>query len=831
MLRSKRPESALTAQACLLVTLLGYGPHASADSAVVQPVASAPVGQPQAAAGSAKPAEPAAPAATNFDVDMLKQRGLDPALAKYFQQAPRFPAGVTQVSLKLNDVLRGSISARFDDQGNLCVDRSFLQRAGLVVPKALDSDKPVAGCHDYRQDYPQTVIRLLPGSASVEMYVPDEAVVHGDTSGVNVTSGGTAALLNYSLFSMHSSSGTQTQGNTQMGFNLADWIFRSNQTFTSGDKGTHWNSLVGYAQKTLTAEKSVMQIGSIAPQGTIPLSTLYGVQFYPEAALSKRNGSGAFVQGIAHSQAKVEVSQNGSLIYSTLVSPGPFTLDNLPILNGNSDLSVKVTESGGEVTSFTVPPALYLPAQLAPTVGFSAALGKVQGNDGGRDAPWVLSASNGWALGRKAVLEAGSLLSSSYQAASSTLHLAPSEQVSSTFSLIGSHAKQGGNGASLQSSVSVRASDKFSLSMSAARQTANYQELSDTLGNLQEDDPSTRTKASYTASLGFNDERWGAYNFGYSTSQSFAGKRNSHLFGSWGVSFKTWSASLSYDHLIGSNDGQTPRDQLYLNVIVPTDLGTVSAYGNNNRGGDVAGLRFNGKGSDRFGYGVSAEQDLQGHTTRWSADSYLTTTYTHLGAHYSQSGSGQATSSWDMSGAAVASADGVTLSPYQVRDTFGIVQVGDVSGVKVDTPSGPVWTDYRGRAVIADMPAYSESRIELETKTLPRNVDINNGVERLKAGHGSVNQVKFDVARTRRILFHITMPDGSPAQKGAAVMNAKGDYVATVASMGIAMVSDPPADGGLAIAVNDVKQCSLKYELPAASTEKFYESIDATCVK
>lgn len=61
------------------------------------------------------------------------------------------------------------------------------------------------------------------------------------------------------------------------------------------------------------------------------------------------------VRGIARSQAQVEIRQNGYLIYSTVVPPGPFELSDVIPSKSGSDLHVRVLESNGASQAFIVP--------------------------------------------------------------------------------------------------------------------------------------------------------------------------------------------------------------------------------------------------------------------------------------------------------------------------------------------------------------------------------------------------------------------------------------------------------------------------------------------
>lgn len=74
---------------------------------------------------------------------------------------------------------------------------------------------------------------------------------------------------------------------------------------------------------------------------------LYGISLMPESALNDA-GSGVLVTGIASTpQARVEIRQQGIMVYSTLVPAGPFTLTDIPLRNVTSDLTVTVIEIDG----------------------------------------------------------------------------------------------------------------------------------------------------------------------------------------------------------------------------------------------------------------------------------------------------------------------------------------------------------------------------------------------------------------------------------------------------------------------------------------------------
>jgi outer membrane usher protein FimD/PapC len=183
------------------------------------------------------------------------------------------------------------------------------------------------------------------------------------------------------------------------------------------------------------------------------------------------------------------------------------------------------------------------------------------------------------------------------------------------------------------------------------------------------------------------------------------------------------------------------------------------------------------------------------------------------------------------SGGVVLHSDGVTFSPYPVQDTFALVDVSGLSGVRIDTPEGPVWTDWKGSAVAAYMPPYYEDKLELTTKHLPRNVDVQNGVQVSKPGRGSVSVQRFSVVTNRRVLLHVRMAAGGYVSKGEAVLDDQDGYVATVGAEGSVFISDEALlKRGLYIRSNSSQSCQLQFNLPErAPSDELYEELDGVC--
>lgn len=299
------------------------------------------------------------PLLTSFDKRTLEQRGIDPALATLLLRAPRFTAGRHPVTLTVNGQRRGRVDAAFSRQGDLCFDQALLDTANLKVPAGTQDDQP---CHDFLGAWPQTVIDPDPASLGLSLIVPTASIRPTTRDFTGYQTGGFAGLLNYDINSLYSHLGDQSSrylsANTELGFNAGDWIVRSRQVQTRQDDVSRTSHLAAYAQRTFASQQAVLQAGQINLYNPVLAGAqITGVQVMTEQAL-RIEGQNAVIEGIAHSQAQVEVRQNGSLIHTTVVPAGPFSLNDVRRLNNRSDVEVTVKEADGSERSFTVPAAM-----------------------------------------------------------------------------------------------------------------------------------------------------------------------------------------------------------------------------------------------------------------------------------------------------------------------------------------------------------------------------------------------------------------------------------------------------------------------------------------
>lgn len=765
---------------------------------------------------------------SGFDAQTLQQRGIDPQLASLLLAAPRYAAGQHTVSLRVNGQRRGRLAVNFDQQGNLCFDRALLDAANLVPPN------DTTGCQDFLAQYPQTLVEPDPATLTVSLVVPTDALrpVQQDISGYET--GGFAGLLNYDLSGFYNRFGDDASrfgsANTEVGFNAGDWIVRSRQVQTWQDGLSRSTHLQAYAQRTFASHQAVLQAGQINLYNPVLSGAqITGVQVLTEHALQEQ-GQGAQIQGIANSPAQVEVRQNGALIHSTVVPAGPFALTDVRRLNTRSDVEVTVKESVGGERRFTVPAAMLGLGLPAP--GYSVAAGRVRnvGDAKGED-PWVVS--GGWtgALHPQLTLGTGVLAASEYRSVGASLGWLPwlDSQIQLSTQVSNSQAREKVSGVQTDLSWSQRLGEQWSISAANSWRSIGYRELEESTYTRDDSNRDSRYRDQQSLNLGWSHPRLGAFSAGVSRSANFAGDGSSRALVSWGTSIGAVSLSASAEWQMGGRQQQD--NAVYLNISVPLgESRRLRSWVRNSGGENRTGLGITEQIDDQLSYRVSAEHDSSDHQVETTLGLSALPRYSQLDVSYSRSDAERSSYQGGARGGVVLHGDGVTFSPYPVRDTFALVSVGDMSGIKLSTPSGPVWTDWQGQAVVPQVAAYGRSPVEVQTRSLPRNADINNGLAMVSAGRGAVDRVEFGVGLTRRLLLTVSTDQGTPLPAGASVSSANGEFITLVQDGSQVFLPNVLDQSTLWVTTPEGGRCQLRYALPEkADPTVYFETAPARC--
>lgn len=145
-----------------------------------------------------------------------------------------------------------------------------------------------------------------------------------------------------------------------LGMNVAGWRVRSQESMQWDQRSgqTHWTNVSTTATHDITAWKAQLTVGDGYTQGVVFDTTPYrGLTIYSDDRMlpDSQQGYAPVVRGTANTQARVEVRQNGTLLYQTTVAPGPFVINDLYATGYGGDLTVTVFEADGSAHSFVMP--------------------------------------------------------------------------------------------------------------------------------------------------------------------------------------------------------------------------------------------------------------------------------------------------------------------------------------------------------------------------------------------------------------------------------------------------------------------------------------------
>lgn len=607
------------------------------------------------------------------------------------------------------------------------------------------------------------------------------------------------------------SSGHHSQsvsGSGTAGANIGAWRFRgdwqSNYTHTTGAGGSSqhnfdWSRL--YAYRTLRDMKAKLTIGEDYLTSDLfdswrfsGLSVVSDDRMLPP----KLRGYAPEVVGIARTNAKVTVTQQGRVIYETTVASGPFRIQDISdAVNGRLD--VRVEEQDGTVQTFQVDtatiPYLTRPGQWR----YKAAAGRPSDYQHHMQGPNFTTGEFSWGVSNAWSLYGGGIAAGRYNAVSvgigrDLLALgALSADVTQSVAKLNGETLQG---KSWRLSYSKRFDDYNSEVTFAGYRFSEQDYLS--MGEYLEARSYGRVNGhnkelyTVTANKSFPDWRMSAY-LSWSHQTYWDRQDNDRYSASVSQyfdigSFRNLSATLSATR---SEYNSRRDDSAYLTFSMPFGSGTTSYNGNwdNGRYSQTAGWyeRLDNGDSYRLQAGTRSGN---GEGLASQASGY----YTHRGDLADMSGNlywtqnGYTSAGISLSGGATATAQGAALHPGGGRGgTRMLVSTDGVEGVPVDRNQH---TNMFGIAVVPDFASYYRSTTSIDVNKLPDDIEAaGSPVAEAALTEGAIGFRRFDVLKGAKVVSVLNMADGSHPPFGASVRNSSDREVGIVSDGGLSWLS------------------------------------------
>ncbi len=750
-----------------------------------------------------------------------------------------------------------------------CLPRTLLEGAG-VLSSAI-TDTPETDC--------QLLSNTVPGASSqfdfpqlrLDVSMPQSfmtRVPRGFVSTQNLDTGATIGFINYSANQYHVSRSGNHASDTDSsylslnsGLNLGLWRLRQQASLRYDSKnGSDWNATRTYVQRALPGLRSELTAGEGYTSGRFFSGLGFkGVQIASDDRMLPESvrGYAPTVRGIAKTNAKVTVRQNGSDIYETTVAPGPFEISDLYATNYNGDLEVLVQEADGSISRFTVPFSA-VPESLRPgNSRYSAAFGKT--NDvGDNDAFGEITYQRG--LTNTVTANTGLRVAEGYQAlvlGGVYANWLGAFGLDTTYSRADLPNEGAVDGWMARLSYSrTFAPTNTTLSIAGYRySTAGYRDLGDVLGVRESlrsgeswESTSYLQRSRFEVSVNQSLQSLGSIYVSGSTQDYRSGReRDTQL--QMGYS-NTLSNSVSFnlsvsrqstgtyqqvrqgaydshrdENVSGGNwNASTPGTTETVTLLsVSLPLGSPSKSNTPTLSNSVShsasfgnvyqtSLSGTADANQTLSYGVDISRDDEQKQNTWSGNLQKRLPKTSLGLSASK-GSDYWQTSGSARGAVAIHSGGITLGPY-LGDTFALVEAKGASGAKVMNSQGASIDD-SGYALVPSLTPYRYNTVAINPEGMNQKTELDDGQRRVAPYAGAAVKVTFKTRTGNALLIKALLANDKTVPMGADVLDESGSVIGMVGQGSQAYVRSEKPKGSLTLRWGDrsQEQCLLAYDV------------------
>lgn len=626
----------------------------------------------------------------------------------------------------------------------------------------------------------------------------------------------TALLLNYSLTgaNTYARSGNAQDSDNQYanlrpGVNIGPWRLRNYSTYNRSSSGqSSWDNVYTYAQRNIVALKSQMTLGdSSSPSDVFDSVPFRGAQIASDDDMipDSQKGYAPVVRGIARSNAQVIIRQNGYIIYQSYVAPGAFEITDMFPTGGSGDLYVTIKEADGSEQQLVVPFASLPVLQREGRVKFSLTGGQYRSYDSNVDKTTFGQGTAIYGLPHGFTIYGGGQAASAYKSLALGMGKnlgdlgAVSVDATQAWSTMQDQAQTSGQSWRARYSKDVLTTGT-NFSIAGYRySTAGYFSLQDVMDTYRsgQTTPLFERQKNRTE-LSVNQNLWegaGSLSVSLINQDYWNTDRNMRSItlgynNSWaGISY---SLNYSYNENSTAQQGEDhngnvgriyDRDQILgLSVSVPLSIwmpksNTYATYNastsKNGNTTQTAGLNGTLLADNNLSWGVQEGYGSQGEGNSGNLNADYRGTYGEVNGGYSYDHDNERLN-YGLQGGLVVHENGVTLG-QPLGETIALVRAPGAGNVGISSQTG-VKTDWRGYAIVPYTSPYRKNQIQLNTETLPDDVDLTLTSQNVVPTRGAVVRANFKANVGQRVLMTLTRQGGAPVPFGATVTNPTDKY-------------------------------------------------------
>lgn len=651
----------------------------------------------------------------------------------------------------------------------------------VAALQPLDDNAPVGDISEY---IPGARYDFSPDTQVLQLRIPQQfrnPRLSGETNPANWDDGIPAIWSSYYVSGSHQQTDADSSranfASLDSGVNIGPWRFRNTSNWGSD---TGWQSINTTLERDVKRLRSQFRAGQTSTNGELFDSVqMTGVTLETDTAMSPSGlqGFAPVVRGIANSDAKVTVKQNGYTIYQTNVSAGPFELRDLSQVTAGADLEVTVEEADGTQRSFIQASSSVPIMQREGALKYSVSAGKYRDVNHGEE-PAFGQATLIYGLPFGTTVYGGMLGASMYRAGligvGADLHRLGSFSLDLTqaqTAFADTRGKATGQSWRAQYAKDFPATDT-TLTLASYRYSTSgfytFQEALDQRNGGYDDNDiysyrnayNRRSRLQLNVSQSLNG--WGSV-YANAWQQNYWGMSGRERSVSLGYSSSWHGANWSVNYSLTKTPSTRDDRQFSLSLNIPLSRFLPEAWATYNLTSSKTGTA-----THQVGINGSLLEDnnltynLQQNYTRDNVGNgaYLSSRYRASMGDFSTSYSYQKNSKqWGYSaqGSVVGHSHGVTLG-RSVQDAFAVVHITDGDNVKVESAQG-IYTDAWGNAIVPTLTPYRRNTVTVNTHGRD-DIDIQDAAVDTIPTRGAVVAADFSARAGKRALLTLTHHHG-----------------------------------------------------------------------
>lgn len=799
-----------------------------------------------------------------FDARLFKGSGLNQeAFQKLAKPAAILPGDYT-LDVSVNNLFLGRFSVSVKtraDNALPCFSTELIQAIGFRRPAPAKSGQ--TSCVFMDEIEPRAVTHLSISDFSMNIIVPQSLLNQKPRGWINPAeydTGINAAFANYLVNYYHVSyadSELKHQDSAWLalngGVNLGTWQYRqSGSASWNPQQGATWRTLRRYVQRPLPGIESELMAGQLITSGHFFSGLSYsGMNLSTVESMlpDTQQGYAPVIRGIANTNAKISVRQNGNEIYQTTVPPGAFEISDLNATSSSGDLQVAVTEADGTVRTFVVPFSA-VPESIRPGLSrYSIAAGKTRnmrknaqfgdvlyqrgltnaltGNGGLRVSEGYLSAVLGGvyaslpgAIGSdltfsRAAMPHGETL----QGWMSHINWSKTFTTTGTTVSLASYRYSTTGYRDLSAILGLRysAADAVNWLQYASEQRERYDltlsQNMDTLGNIFVTAATQSYRNSRPRDTQFQAGFSKSFDHGISVSVAI-NRQQTGSARSYGARETAISATLSVPLFSGSARAAS----------LSTTFNHSEASGSQYQ----TSLSGTLDEQQQTTYSVSVARDQQQSQNTLSASLQERLAKATLGANAS-AGKNYWQLSGNMQGSAALHAGGLTLGPY-LGETFGLVDARGAEGARLFSAS-PGTVDDSGYMLIPSMTPYRYNAVSLDPAGMNGNAELLDNLKRVVPVAGAVSRITFRTQTGSALLIAVSPPHGRSIPMGSSAYDEQNEPVGVAGQGNQVYVRTEKQRGSVIVSLDDNTPCRIPFSLNRAERDMALIGLTASCGK